>query len=437
MKKVFKEEQIWGYSRKLIKRIISDMLPDEVLTFVNNQLFQNSKPKPDFTDGTNELKYNIISTTRKGIIFIFKTSIKLLTLPTFFLITILIRLDMIKKFNPDQQNNQSNNDANNELITEHKNIISNISETKSNINADAIVINNNNITIYDNTTHQQWLIVHASEIGKSHLSEDPSVPCQDNHACWDLKNGWGIAVSCDGAGSAKLSHEGSKFISVKAIELFKSIVEENNWINKNELPNGDDWTIIAKKTLLKLRYDLDQFALSKALKSSDLACTIILLIYSPIGILTTHIGDGRAGYRNQNNEWKAIITPHKGEEANHTIFITSNAWLSDNFIMSGVKVPESNVINDSPSAFTLLTDGCESHSFELGYFDNEQQRFIEKNNPYPKFFEPLTRTIIEMKKAGLTMEEINEKWSAFIREGTDNLLNEPDDKTLILGVINK
>ncbi len=282
---------------------------------------------------------------------------------------------------------------------------------------------------------KDWLIVHTSEPGKSHLKAKPPIPCQDSHAVLPLNEGWGIAVSCDGAGSAKLSHEGSKFVAEAAIQLFKEIITKNKWVIKNTLPKEADWEKLSLKALKKLRYDLIQYGEEKKYDSSDLACTVIVVIYSPIGLLCTHIGDGRAGYQDKKGHWKAILSPHKGEEANQTIFITSNPWLSNEFKMSGVKVPESTVIKDPPKAFTLMSDGCEAHSFELGYFDKQKEKFIEKNNPYPKFFNPILQTILSMKKENLTQEEMLAKWSKFVKEGTPKLKNEPDDKTLIIGVL--
>ena len=281
----------------------------------------------------------------------------------------------------------------------------------------------------------EWLIVYTSQIGKSHLDSNPQLPCQDSHSVKSLQNGWGIAISCDGAGSAKLSQEGSKFISEEALKLFESIIFDNNWIHKNKLPSKVDWGILAKRELKKLRYDLEQFSKVKNFDFKDLACTIIVVIYSPIGLLTTHIGDGRAGYRNKERIWKAILTPHKGEEANQTIFITSDHWLNDGFVLSGVNVPESNVIYDIPTAFTLMSDGCEAHSFETGYFNKEKEKFIEQNNPYPKFFDPIVQSLLDMEKSGLSIKLINIKWSKFVQSGTEKLKNEPDDKTLILGVL--
>ena len=140
----------------------------------------------------------------------------------------------------------------------------------------------------------EWLIVHASEVGKSHLISNPPVPCQDNHAILALEDNWGIAVSCDGAGSAKLSHEGSEFISEEAIKLFQRIIKENDWIKTSRLPKEEDWEKICLKAFKKLRYDLEVYAKAKKVPVSELASTIIVVVYSPIGLLSAHIGDGKS-----------------------------------------------------------------------------------------------------------------------------------------------
>ncbi len=287
-----------------------------------------------------------------------------------------------------------------------------------------------------NKIQGNWLVVGASAIGKSHLQSNPPIPCQDSHYYQTIGNGWGIAVSCDGAGSAKNSHLGSKFIAQQAVELFKYIVEENRWHIENKLPPEKGWQALSKKAFAKLRYDLEEYAKREGFRTESLACTAIVVIYSPIGLLVTHIGDGRAAYCDQNHDWFSIIEPHKGEEANHTIFLTSNIGLFDDkeFIYNDLLVPESRVINAIPSAFTLMSDGCENHAFELSRFDEKNQKYTPLNNPYPKFFNPLLESLKGMYQNKLSDEEIKAKWEKFIEGGNEGLKNEPDDKTMILGI---
>ncbi|MBN2892439.1 MAG: protein phosphatase 2C domain-containing protein, partial [Bacteroidales bacterium] len=230
-----------------------------------------------------------------------------------------------------------------------------------------------------------WTIVGASVIGKSHV--EMNKPCQDSHAHIMLNAKWGIAVTSDGAGSAKLSDIGSKAVSKMAATIvFKKIVEENNWHNTNKLPSQTEWEKIAKKGMLEIYAGLKQYAAKNNYVLTDLACTVIVNIFSPIGLLVTHIGDGRAGYRTMDGEWKASIIPHSGEESNQTIFITSAPWIADkNFTMSGVSVPESRVINEKISAFTSMSDGGEAHLFESSKIDPITQKWSDPNKPASLF----------------------------------------------------
>lgn len=282
-----------------------------------------------------------------------------------------------------------------------------------------------------------WTVLHTSEIGKSHLKATPQIPCQDSHAVKHLNDGWGIAVVCDGAGSAKHSDKGSSFVAKEAVQLFAHIIEENKWIEQEVLPPEIGWKKLCFKALQKLCYDLQEHAKEIEVNFKDLACTIIVLIYTPKGILYTHIGDGRAGYRTSNGEWKGLINPHKGEEDNHTIFLTTSAWWKGDLEMKGIEVPQSGVIANTSTAFTLMSDGCEQHVFEIGYFDEKQKKVIPKNTPYKKLFESLITQIVSLEKEGKSFAQVQEKWSKFVKEGTVGLKNELDDKTLIIGLRNE
>jgi len=175
---------------------------------------------------------------------------------------------------------------------------------------------------------EEWCTVGASIIGISHIRLD--LPCQDSHYYEDIGNSWGIAVVADGAGSAKNSHIGSAFVAREAApRIFKQLILDKGWHKDNKLPSETEWHKLAKAKLKEIRGALEIYANHNKIKSKSLACTLIVVIYSPVGILVTHIGDGRAGYLDLQNDWKPMITPWKGEEPNLTIFLTSSIWNDD------------------------------------------------------------------------------------------------------------
>jgi hypothetical protein len=280
---------------------------------------------------------------------------------------------------------------------------------------------------------REWFVVSASATGKSH---ERHLPCQDNHYCEAINTEWGIAIICDGAGSAINSHLGSSYVANElAIRFFKELVINNGWHQQNTLPSREQWSLLARETCIKIYDELKQFAGHSQINFNSLACTLIVVIYSPYGLLVTHIGDGRAGYCNEQLEWRAILTPHKGEEANQTIFITSDKWITDPaFTMSGKPVPESNVITEKAIAFTALSDGCELHSFECSVMNDTGNKWHDPNRPYAKFFNPIVKNLRLMNEANILPEEANNKWRKFIERGNNGLKSELDDKTMILGI---
>lgn len=280
-----------------------------------------------------------------------------------------------------------------------------------------------------NTAKNQWMVVGAAAIGRSHLSSNPPIPCQDNYLNQEIGNGWGISVVSDGAGSATNSHWGSEFVVQNATALFRQVVEKNDWHRRNILPSQKDWHEAAKLVFAQIVANLGTYAQDKGVNVGTLACTAIVAVYSPIGILITHVGDGRAGCCNESGEWNAMIKPWRGQEANVTVFLTSPIWDEpDEYV-------ESKVINEKLIAFTLMSDGCEMHAFETGLFDEKLQRYIELNRPFLKFFQPLVTTLKKLHQDGTPYEEIMAKWRGFIESGNEGLKNETDDKTMVLGVV--
>lgn len=272
-----------------------------------------------------------------------------------------------------------------------------------------------------------WIFAFASVIGNGHISEN--IPCQD--ACRvESHKDYSIAVVCDGAGSCENSHIGSKHVADFSIYHFEKLISSTKWNKGNKLPSQDVWHNKAKKTLFLIRDDLEKLALNNEWNLKSLSCTIIITIILKPGLLVTHIGDGRAGYCNSNNEWFSSIVPFRGELANQTVFITSDIWDTD-IIDTYV---ESRVVEDNIKAICLLSDGCEKASFECNLLKSDTESYFDPNKPYPLFFNPNLKILPDLYKQGKTQAEINSMWELFLINGTEKLKIELDDKTLILGV---
>lgn len=276
------------------------------------------------------------------------------------------------------------------------------------------------------------LVVGASARGKGHLQTN--LPCQDNHKYTYLTKGWGIAVVSDGAGSAPKSQIGSKIVVERTTTHFIDIINKMGWIDNNVLPSNEDWAQIAYSVLRLVYMDMRDFAHLKKISIKELNATVIVLIHSPFGLMSTHIGDGRAGYRNSAGKWLPVIVPHKGEEANQTIFITSQFWDCPSFHMSGLLIPESNVIREKVTGFTLMSDGCENVSWLVSQLDKTTGKVCDPNLPFQKFFDPITNTLERFHNDNVDLKERAESWFSFL-DGGKEFYKEVDDKTMVLGLI--
>ena len=274
----------------------------------------------------------------------------------------------------------------------------------------------------------EWLIVDYSAIGKDHSKHN--IPCQDHRYVQRINPQWGVAVCCDGAGSAEKSDIGSRFVAERTANVLTLAVEKEQWLIHNHLPTQEVWRTISRQALYQVYSDLESFAQINNLELKLLASTVIAVIYSPIGLLVTHIGDGRAAYCNHTAQWTAIITPFKGEEANMTVFITSSIWHDPD------KYIESRVIDDKPLGFALLSDGCENFAF-LTHVNTsktaDQIKIEDINLPFQGFYHPIVKHL-KAKHLTLYHEEIQAEWATILESGTEKIKETTDDKTMILGL---
>ena len=282
------------------------------------------------------------------------------------------------------------------------------------------------------TSTTKWVIVGASVKGNGHIQSN--MPCQDNHMFESLDNGWGIAIVSDGAGSAAHSELGSKIVVSRGIFHFKKLIEKERWIAKQSLPTDIEWFQKSYAVLKDIRNDVMMVAQKNKIDVKSLSATCLVVIYSPFGLLTVHIGDGRMGYKSISGEWKSMMIPHKGEEANQTIFLVSDFWSIPNYEMSGVLVPECRVIRENVKAFALMSDGCENTAWLCSALNSNTGKYEDRNLPFEKFFNPLEETLLTFDKNSILEEERQSKWYKFIESGTSGFSKEQDDKTMIYAI---
>lgn len=279
-----------------------------------------------------------------------------------------------------------------------------------------------------------WTIVADSVIGVGHTMNN--MPCQDSNAYQDLGHGWGICVVSDGAGSAKRSEAGSALVCQHATNLFSKWIAEQQFIERQSLPTQGEWSRQAKGVLGLIAKELALKAQREQCDIKDFAATCMVAIYSPHGVLTTHIGDGRGGYHDKElNVWLPLFTPHSGEEANQTLFITMPWFNLGTF--GGLDVPESKVILASIDVVCLMSDGMEKKVFDCAIKDETTGKYRDLNRPTSKVMDGLVEVIRTNVQENTSAEVLGQKWTKYLTDGAPAIAIEPDDRTLLLAVNTK
>lgn len=304
------------------------------------------------------------------------------------------------------------------------------------------VIEDNSIKVDDNDTpnsivkHETkeqnfddgYLILGASIIGKYHVVEGSQ--CQDCHKYKYLGDGWGIAIVSDGAGSASNAQRGSNAICNIGLGLLDELI--TTYKNANKLPEEKEWALEARAIFEMLKEIFVKTAESESVDHKTFNATALMLIYTPLGMLVAHIGDGRMGYMDSNYTWHALITPHSGEEASQTIFVTSDWNILSNLKMSDVYIPETRIVRDYPKAFILMSDGCENATWECNVLNSSTNKYEDANKPFERFLTPMVDMILEK-------ENLDDRFQTFvdiIDKGNSVFEKETDDKTILLGLLN-
>lgn len=276
-------------------------------------------------------------------------------------------------------------------------------------------------------TNEQYTI-GISYQGEGHIRN--FTPCQDFHSYKKINENWSVAIVSDGAGSAKYSADGSKAVCLAFTHYLEDYLLKS--YADGSLPENKEWDIEFRGMLHKYQVELSKQAEAQSIDFKSLAATIIIIAYSKQGYLVAHIGDGRAAVKTSEG-WQAVITPHKGEEANQTIFSTSILFSNyPNLKMSGVYVPETYVGKINIKAFALMSDGCECGLWHMNHkvdLPNGDFRIEERNVPYSKGLDDALLIIDE------TSNLREKRLLKFITSYNNPLAKEIDDKTILIGIV--
>lgn len=272
-----------------------------------------------------------------------------------------------------------------------------------------------------------WLIIGGSVTGNGHKAE--SIPCQDSHLIQKWDEGWGVALISDGAGSAKNSHFASSFLVGEAARRSAILVKNENWIEKGTLPEEEEWQKLSKKLFCGIQDSLIGYSKGIKVPFRSMHATLIMIIFSPHGLLVAHVGDGRAGCVDNEDNWMSVIKPFEGAQVGETVFMTLDFENNEHFF-------ESKMIRKPAKAFFLLSDGCEHVCWETLQKDENTGQFFQPNKPFEPFFKQTMSALENISNNG-TCDDLKEGWMNYLDSGHKGFQDETDDKTMIIGFLNK
>ena len=262
-----------------------------------------------------------------------------------------------------------------------------------------------------NLVMNNWIIIGASSKGQIHNE------CQDSYIFKKLDNDLVICIVADGAGSKKNSKLGSSIVTKYGLRIIKNYLYENDFTQISK----EKWQEESLKIIKILRNILEKYAIKKDMDFHSLGSTLIINIFNNKKLLSLHVGDGRAGYCNNKNDWKSSIIPFKGEEVGQTVFVTTSYIFDDEIYINA------DMIEDELKSVVLLTDGLENSTYYCTQKDKLGNNY-DKNIPSSDFYNPMIEYIVEHRDKDFLQDDIEK----FLKNGTPLILAEQDDKTLIL-----
>ena len=217
------------------------------------------------------------------------------------------------------------------------------------------------------------LVGYASRLGAAHLKD--CTPNQDSAAVATLElRGLGsIALMAvgDGAGSARLSHFGSRAACDAAVaRLVKQLARKPAIAVKQHLLRSALQSAVRSGRGGVVTIARPAQMPGKPLDVREYACTIMVAVVSESLIGVAHVGDGCV-VAGDGEQWQILSAPDNGEFANETKFLTNPRNL-----------PRVTVVSRSDiSCLAVTTDGLQDVAFS------------RRSLPYKRFWTPLYRAL--------------------------------------------
>jgi hypothetical protein len=244
-----------------------------------------------------------------------------------------------------------------------------------------------------------WKSVGAKATGTSHAAS--GTECQDAFKLGSVAFAGEhifFAAVADGAGSAALSHIGSR-IAVRTAAMFM-----RRAVQFGRLPSADQMLDAAEAALSSVELS----ALRRDEPVKAFACTLLMAAVSSRGGIFCQVGDGCWVVR-RNGRLVAVTWPTTGAYANETTFLTCAEWRRN------LQVEE---VTDSIEAVAGFTDGLQSLAL------NSSQRSVHST-----FLEPL----LEVVHTAPTISGLASALETYLSSPNINARTD-DDKTLVMAV---
>lgn len=244
-----------------------------------------------------------------------------------------------------------------------------------------------------------WKAVGAKATGTSHAAS--GTPCQDAFASGSVAFAGEhifFAAIADGAGSAALSHIGSRLVVRTAAGLIRRCVRFG------KLPTPDQMLDAAEVALSAV----ERAAFKRNEPVKAFASTLLMAAVSSRGGIFCQIGDGCWVVR-RNGGLTAATWPTTGTYANETTFLTSAEWrrqLQVEEVVGGIE------------AIAGFTDGLQSLAL------NSSQKSVHSS-----FLDPL----LEVVHASPNVSALAPALETYLSSPNINARTD-DDKTLVMAV---